>query len=380
VDTSDITKSTDLTDTSATPSGAPSTTQVLAEVAKMTNNNPVANAYYPVYSDQPRGSAGYCAWHSAGTIGGIPVEFGFFFNLDGDPGCNPGTVTGQSQGLTALANVSGHELSEMLTDPQLNAWYDRQGYENADKCAWTFDGTVTIGGQQWKIQGNWSNAAANTGSGYDGSGCIQTSGTVTQTPDFGISASPSSQTVTAGGSTTYTVSTTSLDNDTAPVTLGVTGLPSGASPSFETNPVSPGSPSVLTVTTDSSTKAGTYSLTVSGSDGTHAHTANVTLVVQALQQADFSLSSCGSLSVSRGGSDTCSVNITWSGGSGSVNLSVSGLPRWVSGSFSPNPATGSSSTLTISANKHAHTGTSSLTVTGVSGSLSRSATFTLYVS
>ena len=28
----------------------------------------------------------------------------------------------------------------MLTDPQLNAWYDQQGDENADKCAWTFGG------------------------------------------------------------------------------------------------------------------------------------------------------------------------------------------------------------------------------------------------
>jgi hypothetical protein len=177
VNTTAVSKGSDLTDTSATPSGAPSTTQVLAEVANVTNNHPTAGAYYPVYSDQPRGRAGYCAWHSSGTINGIQVEFGFFFNLDGDPGCDPGSPssTGHSQGLAALANVSGHELSEMLTDPQLNAWYDRQGSENSDKCAWTFDGLVQIGGQSWKIQGNWSNAAANAGTGYANVGCIQTS-------------------------------------------------------------------------------------------------------------------------------------------------------------------------------------------------------------
>lgn len=168
VNTSTLTKGTDLTDTSATPKGAPSTSQVLAEVAKETGNNPMSGAYYPVYSDQPRGTAGYCAWHSSGTINGIQVEFGFFFNLDGDPGCDPQAPSSvnHSQGLSALANVSGHELSEMLTDPQLNAWYDQQGNENADKCAWTFNGLVTIGGQSWKIQQNWSNAA---------NGCIQTS-------------------------------------------------------------------------------------------------------------------------------------------------------------------------------------------------------------
>ena len=177
VNTTGISKGSDFTDTSATPSGSPSTNAVLQEVAKVTNNHPIAGAYYPVYSDQPRGRAGYCAWHSSGTINGIQVEFGFFFALDGDPGCDPQAPTslGHSQGLSALANVSGHELSEMLTDPQLDAWYDQQGDENSDKCAWTFSGTVQIGSQSWKIQGNWSNVAANANRGYANGGCIETS-------------------------------------------------------------------------------------------------------------------------------------------------------------------------------------------------------------
>jgi hypothetical protein len=169
-----VTWNSDIFDSSAAPSGAPSTSQVLAEVAKVTKNSPVAGAYYPVYSDQPRGNAGYCAWHSSGTINGIQVEFGFFFSLYNDPGCNPNdTSTGHSEQLAALGNVSGHELSETMTDPQLNAWYDQQGQENADKCAWTFNGTVMLGNAAWKIQGNWSNAAASTNSGYGNTiGCI----------------------------------------------------------------------------------------------------------------------------------------------------------------------------------------------------------------
>ena len=179
VNTASISKGSDATDTTATPSGAPTTGQVLAEVAKVTNNNPTANAYYPVYSDRPRGSAGYCAWHSSGTINGIQVQFGFFFNLDGDPGCDPGDTSGKhSQGLAALANVSGHELSEALTDNHLNAWYDSSGAENSDKCAWAF-GTPLLtfsNGSNWKVQGNWSNAAFSAASGYsnrDGQkGCL----------------------------------------------------------------------------------------------------------------------------------------------------------------------------------------------------------------
>lgn len=149
--------------TDATSAGrkAPSTSSVLASVARAVPN-PVAHAYYPVYSDIPRGHAGYCAWHSVGTINGTEVQFGFFFALDGDSGCDPSDGSGQhSQGLAALANVSGHEYSEMVTDPALDAWYDSSGAENADKCAWQFGASLLTfsNGSRWKIQGNWSNAA-----------------------------------------------------------------------------------------------------------------------------------------------------------------------------------------------------------------------------
>jgi hypothetical protein len=120
--------------------------------------------------DTKRGGANYCAWHSYGTCGSTPVEFAFFFNLDGDAGCDPGDTSGlHSQGLAALANVTGHELSEARTDPSNGGWYDRSGGENADKCAWSFGSPLLTlsNGSQWKIQGNWSNYAYNTpGTGY----------------------------------------------------------------------------------------------------------------------------------------------------------------------------------------------------------------------
>ena len=136
--------------------------------------NPAPNGYYPVYTDLPRGHAGYCAWHSWGTINGVLTQFAFFFKLDGDSGCDPqDTQTGHAEGLAALANVSGHELSEALTDPHGDGWFDSSGAENADKCAWTFSGTPeSLGGTAWKIQGNFSNAAYAAKSGYDGAGCI----------------------------------------------------------------------------------------------------------------------------------------------------------------------------------------------------------------
>lgn len=171
-----------VTDYSAAATNGNRTSPILQEVcASLANHGitPVANGYYPVYTDTPRGHSGFCAWHSWGTCNNVPIQFAFFYSLDGDAGCDPQDTSGlHSEGLAALANVSGHELSEARTDPRGSGWYDSTGQENADKCAWTF-GTPLLkftNKSEWKIQGNWSNAAYNGGTGYPNSsgqnGCI----------------------------------------------------------------------------------------------------------------------------------------------------------------------------------------------------------------
>jgi hypothetical protein len=158
-------------------SGGANTSTILAEVcARITN--PVANGYYPVYVDLPR-KGGYCAYHSWGSCQGVQLQFAFFWKLDGDAGCDPqSNVSGESQGLAALANVSAHELSEARTDPQGTGWYDSSGAENGDKCAWTFNvpSVKLSNGTFWKLQGEWSNHAYDTNTGYPNSagqkGCL----------------------------------------------------------------------------------------------------------------------------------------------------------------------------------------------------------------
>jgi hypothetical protein len=161
--------------------GGGNTSTILAEVCKeIGTGDSSGNGYYAVYTDTPRGHAQYCAWHSYGTCGGVRVQFAFFFKLDGDAGCDPQDTSGlHSQGLAAIANVSGHELSEARTDPASpGAWYDSSGAENGDKCAWTYGAPLVTfsNGTSWKIQGEWSNAAYNSGTGYPNSsgqkGCL----------------------------------------------------------------------------------------------------------------------------------------------------------------------------------------------------------------
>ena len=157
-----------LFDSSAAPTSDPSARTIIGEVAKMVKK-PTANVFYAVYSDTPITGVDYCAWHSWGSVRGVRLTVGWFPNIDGVSGCTPNDVTtGHSQPLAALANVSGHELSEVRTDPFGTGWYEGQYSENADKCAWAFGSTsVTFSnGTQWRVQGNWSNAAHDANGGY----------------------------------------------------------------------------------------------------------------------------------------------------------------------------------------------------------------------
>jgi thermitase len=198
-------------------------------------------------------------------------------------------------------------------------------------------------------------------------------------PDFTLSASPSSQTVTAGGGTSYAVSVGSTNGFGGSVQLSVAGLPSAATATFSPNPAT-GS-SQLSVTTGTATPAGTYPLTITGSSGSLSHSTSVTLVVQAQAQADFSLSaSPTSRSIRRGNSTSYSIGVSRVGGFGdAVSFGLSGLPPGASASFSPGTTTGNSTTLSIGTSYRTARGSYTLTVTGTAAGLTRTTEVTLTV-
>jgi hypothetical protein len=103
------------------------------------------------------------------------------------------------------------------------------------------------------------------------------------TPDFSISASPASQSIGTGSSTSYTVTVAPINGFTGTVALSVSGLPTGATGTFSPTSITGGSgTSTLNVTTSSSTAVGTYTLTIKGTSGTLSHTTTVTLVIAPL--------------------------------------------------------------------------------------------------
>src|SRR2546425_3926137 len=119
----------------------------------------------------------------------------------------------------------------------------------------------------------------------------------------------------------------------------------------------------MTVGTGAATPPGSYALTITGVSGTLTHTVSVNLAVN--PAPDFSLSANpASQSVVQGAGTTYAVSITPSGGfTAAVTFGVSGLPGGATASFSPNPAT-ASSTMTVGTGAATPPGSYALTITG----------------
>jgi hypothetical protein len=144
----------------------------------------------------------YCAYHGDFTWNGNTVLYAVMpydytnpaacSGLSGSPNADPAA--------DAEVSVLVHELEESNTDPQLNAWYDNSGYENADKCAWNFGSTFTSGGGQanvsigskaFLVQQNWLNA----GGGACAQGYSTAPATVPGAPT-GVTAASSAGSIT----------------------------------------------------------------------------------------------------------------------------------------------------------------------------------------
>src|SRR5207249_946006 len=136
--------------------------------------------------------------------------------------------------------------------------------------------------------------------------------------------------------------------------------------------------STLSVTTSPTTPTGTYTLTITGVSGSLTHTTTISLVVNPTSEERL-VGTQASQTVPQGGSTSYSVTISPTrGDTGQVTLSVSGLHTGANGSFTPNPAT-ASSTLSVTTSPTTPTGTYTLTLTGVSGSLTHTTTISLVV-
>ncbi len=202
------------------------------------------------------------------------------------------------------------------------------------------------------------------------------------TSGYTLAASPSSISIVQGSNGSSTVTSTPFGGYASNITLSVSGLPSGVTVGYATNPIGPSGSSVLTFTASTTAKIGTATVTVTGtgSDGTVQST-TISLTVTTVPSNFTITANPTSLSIAKGGSATSTITTTVTLGSiSSISLSASGQKNGTSISFSPSSIAGSgTSTMKVTESRNAATGTFSIVVTGTGGGNSHSVTVTLKV-
>ena len=98
--------------------------------------------------------------------------------------------------------------------------------------------------------------------------------------DFSISASPASQEILQGESTTFKIEVRLVSGSSQEVSLSISGLPSGTSYLFSPSSGYPDFTSTLIIMTSDETPAGTYTITITGSGGGKIHSTITILNVQ----------------------------------------------------------------------------------------------------
>jgi kumamolisin len=220
----------------------------------------------------------------------------------------------------------------------------------------------------------------------NGSGLIAALAGSGASPEFALSASPTSVTVAQGSNGTSTITTTVSGGFDSAVALSASGQPAGVTVSFNpTSIAAPGSgTSTMTMVVASTVAAGTYTITVSGTGGGLTQTATVSLTVTSSASPDFSISaSPTSISIVQTQSGTVTITTAAVGSfSSAITLTATGQGGSQTVTFSPNPiaAPGSgTSTMTIKVGKGAKVGNHTITITGTGGGKTHKATVVLTV-
>ena len=235
----------------------------------------------------------YCAYHGSFASGGGTIVYANDPYVTGNEGCDDGEHPNNKPSDGALQGGLSHEHNESTTDPELNAWYGPEGYENGDKCRTFVDssefgtplGTAPdgsrynqlINGREYWYQQEWSN---------EGSTCKQrralsTPAVTKVSPIKGPASGGTIVKITGTGfagttvvrfgaqSASFTVTSSSKITATAPSqgvgTVDVTVTNSAGTSAISTADHFKYTPSVTSVTPNSGSTAGATSVTVTGS-------------------------------------------------------------------------------------------------------------------
>jgi kumamolisin len=198
---------------------------------------------------------------------GLSADLNQYLSANGKPVLGSGSATLYSLFNTSQTYVAYHDITSGN-----NLYYPAtSGYDQASGI-----GTPDV----------WNMARDLVGSGGG-------------TNDFSISASPSSLSIAQGNNGASTISTAVTSGSAGTVSLSASVSPSGPTASLSPTSVTAGGSSTLTVTVGASVAAGSYTVTVTGTEGSAVHTTPVSVTVT---------SSGGGGGITNGGFETGSLS------------------------------------------------------------------------
>jgi len=225
--------------------------------------------------------------------------------------------------------------------------------------------TITIQVNSAVAIGSYTITARGTGTGVP-SVTATVSLTVIQGGSYTMVAAPAAISIAAGASAPVSL-TFAFTNITAGVALTLEGAPAGVTGVFTPTPLATG-PTTLTISVGASVAPGTYALTVRGRI---AGFTDVTVAVglTVLAESYTITLTPAALSIVQGASATSTVTLNRTNFTDGVALTLEGTPAGVTGTFSPTPATSTTSTLTVSVGTAVAPGVYALKVRGKNSAL-----------
>ena len=196
---------------------------------------------------------------------------------------------------------------------------------------------------------------------------------VTMTPALTVTPASSSLTVQQGATATNVISIATGGSFSTPVTLALTGLPSGVTATWSSSSVTPtgangAATSTLTLTASSTVTVATAPLTITASGDGISATAPVTLQISIAPAISLALST-SQLSMVPTATQTLTAKVTLVGGvsptlPAGAAFSVTGLPTGVTAAWSAPTLTNGivQSTLTLTGSTTARAGVSTLAI------------------
>ena len=147
--------------------------------------------------------------------------------------------------------------------------------------------TLPNGGTLQAVRANFryqgSASSCSTGAYDDHDDLVFTVGA--GTPGFTVTAAPATLAINQGAAGTSTITVASQNSFSAATTLSITGLPTGVTAGFATNPVTPPAngtaTSVLTLTASATATTGAATVTVTGTSGSTTASTTIALTINA---------------------------------------------------------------------------------------------------